>query len=101
MSKIIQGYHPEWAISNTGDSKEDVVRQFGCDESELRFTEIDRSEFLLSMVPEEFRSRLSYMAYERGHSAGEAEVEMILGSLVGDLLPCITAFQDRLKKEVK
>jgi len=100
VSKIIQGYHPEWGISRTGATKQEVLDQIGCYEADLRWTEIDKTEFLLSVVPEEFRSRLSYMAYERGHSAGESEVEMILQSLISDLLPCILNFQERLTKQI-
>ena len=51
---------------------------------------------ILQRVPEEFRSTLSYMAYERGHSAGAVEVEGILKGLISDLLPAIQAFEKRL-----
>lgn len=47
---------------------------------------------LLETVPVEFRSVLSYMAYERGHSAGELEVLLILKDLIHDLKPAIEEF---------
>ena len=47
---------------------------------------------LLEQVPVEFRSILSEMAYDRGHSAGEDEVVSILRSLVADLKPAIENF---------
>lgn len=40
---------------------------------------------LLEQLPEEVRSAVSYMAYERGHSAGELEVLGILRGIVSDL----------------
>lgn len=52
---------------------------------------------LLKDVPEEFKSAMSYMAYEDGHSAGHEEVINILRGLVSDLLPSIKAFEKRLK----
>jgi len=46
--------------------------------------QIQESE-LLSKIPPELRSVLSYMAYERGHSAGYEEVLGVLQGLVSDL----------------
>jgi hypothetical protein len=54
---------------------------------------------LLSRVPKEFRSQLSYMAYERGHSAGEDEVILHLGSLIDDLEEPIREFEKRIRQE--
>jgi hypothetical protein len=45
-------------------------------------------DYWIKMLPEEFRSTVSKMAYDRGHSAGEEEVLLILQDLVSDLLPC-------------
>ena len=53
---------------------------------------------LLSLVPEEFRSTLSRMAYDRGHSAGLEEVVSILDQLIYDLTPAIMAYTNRLTK---
>ncbi len=58
-----------------------------------RFNEI------MGGIPEEFQSILSYMAYERGHSAGEDEILRILGSLVYDFRPAIEKFENRIRKE--
>ena len=52
---------------------------------------------LLALVPEEFRSVLSNMTYDRGHSAGLEEVVSVLENLVYDLTPAITAYAHRLK----
>lgn len=51
-----------------------------------------KTDELLSQVPEEFRSALSYMAYESGHSAGEEEVLCHLHSLIDGLKPAIKDF---------
>ena len=58
--------------------------------------EVETQETLLRNVPEEFRAVLSGMAYEQGHSAGEAEVLGILRGLVADLLPAIKEFEKRI-----
>jgi len=51
---------------------------------------------LLKDIPEEFHSRLSYMAYERGHHSGMEECINHLRGLVNDLKDPIAAFQKRL-----
>ena len=56
---------------------------------------------LLTDIPEEFRSRLSYMAYERGHSAGHEEVVGVLCGLVNDLLEPIQKYGARMHSEGK
>ena len=97
MSKVFVGHHKEWGIARTGTSKEDVVNKIGCDTvDDLTFTEIEKTDYLLRDVPEEFKSRLSYMAYEDCHAYGQDEIESKLSDLVSDLLPCIKAFEKRL-----
>ena len=54
---------------------------------------------LLNEVPEEFRSALSYMAYESVHSAGQEEVINKLRGLVGDLKPSIEKYGIRMRAE--
>ena len=51
---------------------------------------------LLEQVPVEFRSVLSSMAYDRGHSAGEDEVILILKDLVNELKPAIEQYTQRI-----
>lgn len=63
---------------------------------DLTVEKVNKTDYLLSSVPEDFRSTLSYMAYERGHSAGEDEVTSILEGLVNDLRPAIMKFEQRL-----
>jgi hypothetical protein len=53
-------------------------------------------EELLAMLPEEMRSAISYMAYERGHSAGEFEVLNILHGIVYDLKEPLKALVKRV-----
>ena len=96
MSKVFVGKHKEWSITETGTSKEDVVNKIGCSIDDLTFTEIEKTDYLLRDVPEEFKSRLSYMAYEDGHAYGQDEIESKLADLVSDLLPCIKDFEKRL-----
>lgn len=63
----------------------------------LEVEQISERDYLLSQVPEEFRSTLSYMAYQSGHSAGENEILLILNNLVFNLKPAIDKFEARLK----
>ena len=96
MSKVFIGHHLVWGINRTGTSKENVAYQIGCEVDDLTFTEIEKTDYLLRDVPEEFKSRLSYMAYEDGHAYGQDEIESKLSDLVSDLLPCIKDFEKRL-----
>lgn len=101
MSRIFHAKHKEWGVEGYFASGEDAANRMGCNIGDLEFTEMEKTDYLLKAVPEEFRSRLAYMAYERGHSAGESEVELILEGLVSDLLPCIAAFESRIRKETR
>lgn len=53
--------------------------------------------FIENECPQEFWSALSYYAYEKGHSAGEEEINNILAGLVFDLMPSIKAFEKRIR----
>jgi len=55
-----------------------------------------KQDELLWQIPEEFRSCLSYMAYEKGHSAGREEVINILSGLVNALIDPIYEFERRI-----
>ena len=47
-------------------------------------------------LPPEFVSYISWEAYDRGHSAGESEVDMIAASMANDLKPVIEAYTKRI-----
>ena len=47
-------------------------------------TNKERAAEILAQLPEEFRSLLSYQAYEQGHSAGQDEIDSILVGLAYD-----------------
>lgn len=90
--------HTEWKTQFWADSVEDAANQLGANKTDLKIiSRITENEFILKDVPIEFKSPLSQMAYERGHSAGENEVTGVLRGLVADLLPAITAFQERIE----
>ena len=97
MKTIIKAQCDEWCAKDVGFSLEEIAQKIGCQVSQLRiiWTKAEQ-EYELEKLPEEFRSAISYMAYERGHSAGEDEVLSILKELVSDLLPSIKAFEKRL-----
>ncbi len=94
MSKIYTGTW--YGMSRTGKTKQEVAEQLGAEIPEIEFTEMDETAYILQDVPPEFRAGLSYMAYERGHYAGEAEVLLILRELISSLKPQIEAYRDRL-----
>lgn len=58
-----------------------------------------RQAELLKDLPEEFRGKLSYMAYERGHSSGNEEILICLQNLVSDLEEPIRKYGERVRKE--
>ena len=51
---------------------------------------------ILADIPDEFKSALSYMAYERGHSSGNEEIITVLRDLVSNLQEPIDEFRERL-----
>lgn len=82
--------------SDTCFTSEKVLREHYSWVDDLVVTPVNKHDYLLSKVPEEFRSTLSYMAYERGHSAGEHEkILLVLERLVNDLKPAIDKFAAR------
>jgi len=54
---------------------------------------------ILSAIPEEFHSAVSYQAYEDGHAYGYEEVLIHVQNLVGMLEKPIAEFEKRIKKE--
>ena len=62
---------------------------------------VKEQDEILANVPKEFRGKLSYMAYERGHSSGNEEVIGILKELVSDLKESIENFEKRIREESK
>ena len=65
-----------------------------------RMTEQEFSEKqteLLNELPEEFKSVISGMAWERGHSAGYEEVVLYLQDYVNELKDPIKKFEERIR----
>lgn len=94
--------NPVW--NNEGDCWDD--QPYGPDtccpqddgsEDRVLIKRVPEETYYLSLLPEEFRGTISYMAYERGHAYGEDEVRNILIGLVGDLEPCFKTFCERHK----
>lgn len=65
--------------------------------SEQEFV-VKRDEYL-ERLPVEFRSRVGYMAWERGHSSGYEEVINILSEMVYQLEDPIREFETRIEFE--
>jgi hypothetical protein len=84
----------------------DPLQEKSCKQFEAAPPRMTSEEFvieqdkILKEIPEEFKSALSYMAYERGHSAGHEEVMGILKELVNDLKQPIADFQKRISMEI-
>lgn len=96
MSKIYHGTHKTWGVQAWAETPKAVCDFIGAPAQDVAIIEMEKTDYLLGRVPFEFRSVLSYMAYERGHASGQEEVENILASLVEELKPCIAAFEKRL-----
>jgi len=58
-----------------------------------------KEEELLKDIPPEFRSAISYHAWEQGHSAGYGEVLIYVSDLADALAPAIRAFVSRIRNE--
>jgi len=48
-------------------------------------------------LPPEFVTYISVESYDRGHSAGESEVDMIAASMAIELKPVIEAYTKRIR----
>ena len=100
MIEHVTARHRAWNTTYLGPSLKTIADSIGVEESELEVTgTMSQTEHILRDVPEEFAGVLSYMAYERGHSGGEEEVNILLTSLVHDLAPCIQKFEARIRAE--
>lgn len=82
-------------VSSCKATKEQYIEIFNFEKSDFR-----KQQRLLEQVPVEFRAALSYMAYERGHSAGDAEITIVLADLVDGLKKPIKEFENRIEREV-
>lgn len=86
--------HKTWGIIVDADTAENAANKIGADPNDLMVVRVyTEYEYILKDVPIEFHPTLSYMAYERGHSAGQAEIILILQELVNSLLPPIREFE--------
>ena len=47
-------------------------------------------------LPPEFAGYIAWEAYDRGHSAGESEVDMIAANMAIELKPVIEAYTKRI-----
>lgn len=54
---------------------------------------------LLSQLPKELAEFVESQAYDRGHYAGESEVELIACDIAIDLVPAFKRLTERLMKE--
>jgi hypothetical protein len=59
----------------------------------------DELKDILSDVPEEFWPFVKSQSWDRGHSSGNEEVISYARELVGELAPCIAAFEKKKKKK--
>lgn len=55
---------------------------------------------IMEQLPIELQQFCSYMAYERGHSAGEEEVESLTFSIASDLLSAYQRLQKSLTERL-
>jgi hypothetical protein len=97
VKKIYIGRSEKYNYTHEASSKEDVHNEMSWCE-DLVITETTETEVLMNSIPEEFRSVLSYMAYERGHAYGDNEVELILRELIHNLKPAIDKYTERVLK---
>lgn len=81
----------KWEVESTCPAEKPEDRQ--------EVKRIPEDQYWLNLVPEEFRSTLSYMAYERGHAYGDAEVMNILSDLCTTMVEPIKAFEKRVLRE--
>jgi len=59
----------------------------------------EKQDKILEHIPQEFKSAISYHAYEQGHSSGNEEIIIHLSDLVDALLQPIQEFEKRIRTE--
>ena len=62
---------------------------------------VEKEEFDDANIPQEFRSAISYHAYEQGHAYGYNEVLIHLSDLIRALKDPIMAFEKRIRENVE
>jgi flagellar biosynthesis/type III secretory pathway protein FliH len=60
----------------------------------------NQQQEMLKEIPKEFRSAMSYKAWEDGHSAGYEEVILLLSNLIDAFKEPIEEFEHRIRKEI-
>lgn len=98
MKNVYHATSKKFNISQFNENKQLLLQATDWAE-DLVIAEIPEIEYLLSQIPEEFRSTLSYMAYEKSHAYGEEETNLTLKSLILDLKPSIDKFEARVRAE--
>ena len=61
----------------------------------------EKEEFDNANIPQEFRSAISYHAYEQGHAYGYNEIFSHLSDLIEAFKDPIKAFEKRIRDNVK
>ena len=97
MSKLYIPTSKKYQIKREAFESLETLKNYHDWMDDLVIEEIEERDWLSEQLPPEFRGPLAYLAYERGHSAGQDEVDMIFRNLVTDLLPAIKAFESRIK----
>ena len=59
----------------------------------------ERKNELLSQLPKELAEFVESQAYDRGHHAGESEVDLIACNICSELVPAFKRLTERLMKE--
>ena len=59
----------------------------------------ERKNELLSQLPKELAEFVEAQAYDRGHLAGESEVDLIACNICSELVPAFKRLTERLMKE--
>lgn len=97
MSKLYIPTSKKYQIKREAFENIEVLKGYHGWMDDLAIEEIEERDWLSEQLPPEFRSVLSYRAYEQSHAWGEEEVNNTFRSLVTDLLPAIQAFEKRIK----
>ena len=61
----------------------------------------EKEEFDDANIPQEFRSAISYHAYEQGHASGYDEIFIYLSDLIYALKDPIKAFEKRIRENAE
>lgn len=96
--KEADAYFGGQCASSSFKSFEDCFLNWRNDGGDFPLSYRERAELNKRLIPKEFWDMMESQAYDRGHSAGQEETDMILMEIVNDFVGALTKYAARTGK---